>query len=765
MAKKYYACDFSECPLEGKSPFPVEDLDVWECECGNRNCPEDTLNEVPFGQRHPVLSGFLKFGVPIILIAAAIWLIWPSKILSEAKDFLARCEELSGSVDDSLRLSKRRSGGGYPGHLREVGARVDGAVTEATELKELSLVEGKPPEKSTIENEEASYEALALVEAGQKRAEIFFEPIQDRAGSLSELAKDARIFLDQANVPANQGSEDGIDEALVKEVTRLAGENPVASAGELMEEGDRLLKEATRKNNQQAATKVREGMAYLDSIERNLQQRSREKIASVKRSAEQLRQMIDDADSTVKGKLREIELIESDWKARLGQVKRKLEEKKRQYREAPIVFAVASQVSLSDRLVIPVFIAFLKQKRKVPADEIMVFKEAPYRVAWKEGKEYHAVSMVRTDDQQVFSLLAEGEADMVVTARTPDEKEKAYLAEIGDMDSNSCARVIALDAIAIVLHATSRAETFSAKAVSDLLAGKRTVSIPSQGEMVSRTFSRVVFPSPDSKSGYIIPLLKKLANGSLKSAEYARSDISPAAEVNGADQIGFDAYSSLPPGTKVASVKPDKHSEVRKPAPVPIGTEDYRYAFRMIAYYPEQLKTGLLEDFLNFLGSTEGQSEVGKLGFVDQNLTLQPHDRPKEFVDRLAEAVDLQPDQVLSAHRMSTTLRFKTASKDLDLKARADVDRLIERIRFLEPDRCVVLAGFADNTGSFDNNLTLSGGRADEVTEELSEREVRSEDKIGSLGFSSDYPVDSNESEDGRQRNRRVEVWVLEVKS
>jgi outer membrane protein OmpA-like peptidoglycan-associated protein len=70
------------------------------------------------------------------------------------------------------------------------------------------------------------------------------------------------------------------------------------------------------------------------------------------------------------------------------------------------------------------------------------------------------------------------------------------------------------------------------------------------------------------------------------------------------------------------------------------------------------------------------------------------------------------------------------------------------------------IVGHTDNTGSinFNNNLYLN--RANSVRDALIEKGIGSE-RIIVEGKGSAEPVDTNDTEEGRSRNRRVEFEIL----
>jgi outer membrane protein OmpA-like peptidoglycan-associated protein len=72
------------------------------------------------------------------------------------------------------------------------------------------------------------------------------------------------------------------------------------------------------------------------------------------------------------------------------------------------------------------------------------------------------------------------------------------------------------------------------------------------------------------------------------------------------------------------------------------------------------------------------------------------------------------------------------------------------------PELKLSIEGHTDNTGTHEHNQQLSERRAASVKKYLAEKGVAT-DRITTAGFSSDRPVASNDTPEGRQKNRRVE--------
>jgi outer membrane protein OmpA-like peptidoglycan-associated protein len=102
---------------------------------------------------------------------------------------------------------------------------------------------------------------------------------------------------------------------------------------------------------------------------------------------------------------------------------------------------------------------------------------------------------------------------------------------------------------------------------------------------------------------------------------------------------------------------------------------------------------------------------------------------------------------------------FSFGKADLSAGAVRNLDKLTG---FLEkhPDRNLLVEGHTDSVGSDEFNQVLSQKRADAVKEALVGKGIRAE-RIVTKGYGKQFPVAGNDTESGRQLNRRVEVVIL----
>jgi phosphate transport system substrate-binding protein len=111
---------------------------------------------------------------------------------------------------------------------------------------------------------------------------------------------------------------------------------------------------------------------------------------------------------------------------------------------------------------------------------------------------------------------------------------------------------------------------------------------------------------------------------------------------------------------------------------------------------------------------------------------------------------------VSGAKRISTNYRFNRASFKLDSRGRRDLERMAAFFEENSFDQ-IILAGFSDSRGDYRKNYMLSCRRAERIRVAFEKRGINVEN---ALCVGEEVPVASNKTQAGREKNRRVEVWV-----
>lgn len=139
---------------------------------------------------------------------------------------------------------------------------------------------------------------------------------------------------------------------------------------------------------------------------------------------------------------------------------------------------------------------------------------------------------------------------------------------------------------------------------------------------------------------------------------------------------------------------------------------------------------------------------------VSDNLDLTSVAEYKEIVRDLY----LVPLEVGSTIRLNNIF-FDVAKATLRSESYPELERLAG-LMTQNSKMMIELSGHTDNVGSDEANLKLSDERAKSVTDHLISLGIKAE-RIIAKGYGETKPVTTNDTEEGRQLNRRVEFTIL----
>jgi phosphate transport system substrate-binding protein len=387
---------------------------------------------------------------------------------------------------------------------------------------------------------------------------------------------------------------------------------------------------------------------------------------------------------------------------------------------------------------------------------------------WVEARtnegEVDAIEIHAHGSSTAFDDLQSGACDVGMASRRIRPTEVAALADLGPMASAATEHVIALDGIAVLVNPSNPVDGLTKEQLAKIYAGEITRWSDVGGEAAP-----VSLYARDDRSG-TFDTFKTLVLGARPLAtatrRYESSDALADAVAADPNAIGFVGLPYVR-SAKAVMVE-DARAAPLLPSPATVATEDYPLSRRLYLYAPPGAPASARR-FVDFALSDDGQDIVSRQGFVD----LRPECDPNAAAcprcgNELKKAV-------ASSCRLSMNFRFDPLTKQLDTRALRDLPRLAGLLARGEPARVgsegvlsresarelagrkVLLFGFSDATGRRKDEIALSQQRAETVKAQLQARGVA---VAAARGFGAEMPVADEADEAGRERNRRVEVWL-----
>lgn len=365
----------------------------------------------------------------------------------------------------------------------------------------------------------------------------------------------------------------------------------------------------------------------------------------------------------------------------------------------------------------------------------------------EKGAELLSVEIHAHGSSTGFKSLQAEAADMSMSSRPVKQKEVHALRHMGDLSSTEKEIVVGVDGIAVVVHPSNAVSSLSMQQLKQVFSGE--ITNWSQLGGVNQTIQ--VYARDNASGTY--DTFKSLVLGKKKplvttAKRYESNDALSDDVSQDTSGIGFVGLPSIRNAKALAIADGDNVAIL--PSELSVATEDYPLSRRLYVYAPYGNKKPLANSLSHFIKTQVGQKVVAQVGFISQNINAYDipmgENYPADYRDLLA-----------GANRLSLNFRFRPGAYRLDNKALQDIDRLAAFLKKHKIEQ-VILAGFSDGAESAPwRRQVLSTERGDFVAESLIKRGIV---PTAVRGFGSEVQVASNGSVKGRDKNRRVEVWV-----
>ncbi len=161
------------------------------------------------------------------------------------------------------------------------------------------------------------------------------------------------------------------------------------------------------------------------------------------------------------------------------------------------------------------------------------------------------------------------------------------------------------------------------------------------------------------------------------------------------------------------------------------------------------------------------EMEIEDMGWYVLNASAEGYLNAADSVEVMNKEINpLIKDLYLKKIEVGVTVRLKNIYFDFDkttLKPESfiELDKVVDLLK-TNPSVEIEISGHTDSKGSDDYNLNLSQGRSQSVVDYLISQGIESY-RLSAHGYGETNPIDTNDTEEGRANNRRVEFTVLKT--
>ena len=162
------------------------------------------------------------------------------------------------------------------------------------------------------------------------------------------------------------------------------------------------------------------------------------------------------------------------------------------------------------------------------------------------------------------------------------------------------------------------------------------------------------------------------------------------------------------------------------------------------------------------INEVESQVEATQTKVKEHDTKIAELDKTtREALERASAAGKLAEGKfVYSLVLSDDAVKFPVNRFELSKEAEDKLKDFAERLKGENKNVYLEIQGHTDATGADDYNFNLGEARAEAVRRYLSKQGIAL-NRMSTISYGKDEPVDSNKTKDGRAKNRRVVVIVL----
>ena len=390
-----------------------------------------------------------------------------------------------------------------------------------------------------------------------------------------------------------------------------------------------------------------------------------------------------------------------------------------------------------------------------------------YRIADPRGVELATIEVLHSTTAAAIVAVERGASAIALIDRALEPEPQARSRPAARLKTSTPQQlptdlIVGLDAVTVIAAPASAPPSISIDQLAKVLSGQITdwydLGLP---------HGAIQLYLPADGSGTMDTLARQVLRP--RGLDVSRTAKRLATDVEAADAVSRDARGlgvvalASQRGAKAINLETTCGLVVR-PTSFGVKTGEYPLIRKLSLHVPANVALPSARGLLRIAQSSDVQAAASAARLVDTSITSLPIEEQAErmawAVNAPASAFDMaELRQMMTdfegATRLSLTFRFIPGTADLDARSRADVARLAAVLK--EPElagRRILLAGFTDAAGRFQQNLATAQKRAGQIRASLATAAGPGFDGrlLVARGYGPLAPVACNGTPEGRAR-------------
>jgi len=359
------------------------------------------------------------------------------------------------------------------------------------------------------------------------------------------------------------------------------------------------------------------------------------------------------------------------------------------------------------------------------------------------------VSIDPTGSDHAYEWLQYGRCDMVLTGQQIQIANLPKpLTNTQETDFCPTKFLIATDGIVVMVHPDNRDRSMSIRKIQDIFTGQITqwdnnqsihIYTPKTASDLYQLFKNQFLSGKDIKATRQFQDLEALSKHLNKDPQGIGLCSLPFVYDNNA--LAIADYEIDPVRPSYFSVAIDSYPMIRK-----------IYLYTILISAAESTLP-----FINFVQSKKGQAIVKEWGYVD--CTVKALGARRELWQKPVNKAVFEKvvDITRPAHKLSMNFYFENNQYELTEESGQKLKQLVLWLKRKSGMFKIYVIGYSDSRGAYRHNCLVALKRAETVSREMKMSGVYVDDIVTAC---EEFPIASNQTEMGRFKNRRVEIWI-----
>ena len=394
------------------------------------------------------------------------------------------------------------------------------------------------------------------------------------------------------------------------------------------------------------------------------------------------------------------------------------------------------------------------------------------RLIHDNGREMAAIEIVASGSDTAFGSLINEQAAIGMSSRAIDEAEVSSMIAAGmpDPRESEYESVLAHDALVAIINPANNVRFLRLEQLANIVSG----GITNWSEVGGRDMAITLYLNDDA-SGNIDALRSHVLAPydmalNLFGQRYINNSELSAGVLADPGGLGITSSSHIE-GNIALGIQADC-GLISFPTTFAIKTEEYPLFRRLYLYHTPRRMHPHVFELLAYMISDEVQEKIDDAGFISRSIERTGFNQMGQRLVHAMTNQEPESSQAMqdmmrglgTAERLSLTFHFRPGSTQLDTESAYQAGQFAQAIAHGAYDgREIVLVGFSDSSGEFEVNLGLSLRRAGAVLTAMQSvvgAGLLAEAPVVVEGYGEVTPVACNTTAEGRNANRRVEVWL-----